>query len=53
MVAMIYAGALSKLAVYPVCKAFEVEQLTEGKLVGKEYPSGIVLGLVKVAVRGN
>jgi hypothetical protein len=39
MIAMIYVGALSQLAVYPVCKAFEVDQLTEGKLVGEEYPS--------------
>jgi hypothetical protein len=51
MIAMIYSGALSQLAVYPVCKAFEVDQLTEGKLVGEEYPSGIVLGLVKAAIR--
>jgi hypothetical protein len=53
MVTMLYAGALSELPVYPVCKAFEVDQLAQGKLVGVEYPSGIVLGLIKAAIHGS
>ena len=50
---MLYAGALSELPVYPMCKAFEVDQLAQGKPVGVEYPTGTVLGLVKAATRSS
>ena len=51
MVTIIYAGALSELPVYPMCKAFEVDQLAQGKRVGVEYPTRTVLSLVKAATR--
>ena len=38
---------VATISMYPVCHAFDVEQLAESRLEAVEYPSGIVLGLVK------
>jgi hypothetical protein len=52
-IAMIEAGALFKPARYPACEAFDVEQLAQGKLEAMEYPSEVVVGLVKAAIRDS
>jgi hypothetical protein len=51
LVATIEAEALFEQARYPACEAFDVEQLAQGKLVVTEYPTNILVGLVKAAIR--
>jgi hypothetical protein len=51
MITTIDADALCEPAMFPVCKAFDVEQLGKDKLLAVEYPNEIVIGLVKTAIR--
>jgi hypothetical protein len=51
MVAMVDGGALFEPAMFPNCKAFDVGHLAQDHLAPVEFPSEVIIGLVKTAIR--